>query len=324
VIASELGTILIFNRPKWREISVMTAAVAVSFIPWAIAVATVAGSGSGVSQNIGWIPKPGLASIIQLKLALVDPFYFQASNVDPVSVYRVSVPLLIIAWVALIFWFTDWRTHQRDERRAFEISATFAAIPVFAAFALSWLTPYSIWGTRHLTIVFAPVMIMVSLAVSRLRWSYLKDAAIALLLLFTGYGFVLHALRPSPEYIWCTWEQLAGRIDKKTGVRIYAVEDVIAYHLWFAMRHEPAVTVSKLEAGVPEDKAYFLPRGFAEVPRVRVEEMAENEFWLAYRTNMSPGSTELPSSLKDSYLPEQGEEMTAQNTTALLVHVRKR
>ena len=51
------------------------------------AIWTAAGEGGGLGQNIGWMSRPGIAAIAQFKLALVEPFYYQASSADPVSIY---------------------------------------------------------------------------------------------------------------------------------------------------------------------------------------------------------------------------------------------
>jgi uncharacterized membrane protein len=322
VVASELIAIIVFQRIKWRATAGMFAATVVSFVPWIVAVAMASSAGSGLSQNIGWMSRPGFAAIVQLKLALIEPFYYQASSVDPISIYKVSVPLLLITGVSLVLYLLRWRKQPSDERRGFELAALFTACPLVAAFLLSWLTPYSIWGNRHLIVIFAPVAILLALALTKIDISTLRIAVMSLIFLFTGYAFLLRAQQPTPQYIWCAWEQLAQKINTNSETHIYAVEDAIAYHLWFATRQKPNIHVFKLEAGVPEDKAYFLPRGFADVSRKQTSEIDDLAPWLAYR------DVEVGRGLSIR-LSEKGFEQSAGNsvdvngTKAFLIELRK-
>ena len=321
VIASEVAAILIFQRIKWRAITTMFTIVFVSFLPWVIAIIFAAEGGSGLSQNIGWIARPGIAAIAQLKLALVEPFYFQASSIDPISMYKISVPILLIAGTASVLYLIRWKDHRDEEKLAAELLALFTALPLVAAFAASWLLPYSIWGSRHLIIVFAPASILISLALTRIPLARLRVAFVSFVFLFTGYAATVKALEPAPQFIWCAWPQLAENLDPGMEYHLYASEDEIAYQIWFATRHRSNVRVTKLEVGVPEDRAYFLPRGFDDVDRINVADLNENEFWFAYRSRDGI----LPSVLAaKGYFAEDSRIMYIQNTQAELIRLRNK
>ncbi len=325
VVVSEIAAILIFQRIKWRPILSMFAVAAVSFVPWGIAVLLAARDGSGLSQNIGWMLRPGISAIVQFKFALVEPFYFQASNVDPMSIYWISIPLMLIISAAIVVYLFGWKRLDTEEKRVVGLIAIFAVLPAITAFVASRILPYSVWGTRHLIIVFAPVSLIIALVLSNLPVYKLRLAAIALVILFGGYACILRASRPDPEYIWCAWEQLIDKLDPGTEAHIYAAEDVIAYHLWFAARHTPRVQVSKLEIGAPEDTAYFLPRGFTEVNRVGLDGLKDNEFWLAFRNNIDTTPMQLPDGLDQrGYVIEKAFEVDLQNTRAFLVKVSQK
>lgn len=320
VVASEVLSILIFQRIKWRAFAVMLGIAIAGFVPWIISVTMAAREGAALSQNIGWMRRPGILFIIQFKLALIEPFYFQASSADPASIFRISVPLLIIASVGVVLFLFSWNSHDAEEKRSFELTAIFAGVPLLTAFLASWILPYSIWGTRHLIIAFAPASILIALALTRIPVPNVRVAAVTVVILFTGYAFVMHAERPTPQYIWCAWEQLADKIEPGAEVHIYATEDVIAYHLWFATRKNPSVRVSKREAGVPEDPAFFLPRGFDNVDRLGLADPAEKEFWLAYRSNDGT----LPAAIaQKGYAVTEEHDITVQNTHAVLVRLQK-
>jgi uncharacterized membrane protein len=324
VIASEITVILLFRPIRWKGALSMLILTLLCFIPWIVSVLTAIQNGSGPSQNIGWMSRPGIYAITQFQLNLIEPFYFQASNIDPLSIYNISVPLALIILASMVFLLINWNRSSAEEKRGFWILAIFAGIPVITAFTASWLLPYSIWGTRHLIIVFAPAFIVIAFAVSKIPVSNLRLAAVTMIILLAGYGFILRAERPTPQYIWCAWEQLLNKVDVGTETHIYAAEDVIAYHLWFAARQNEKIRVTKLEIGMPEDLAYFLPRGFDGVDRIGLADLGEKELWLAFRGSVGSTEMKLPYSASlDGFVIQEEFHVDIQNTRAYLVKVRK-
>ena len=82
----------------------------------------------------------------------------------------------------------------------------------------------------------------------------------------------------------------------------------------------PPREFSKREAGVPEDPAYFLPRGFDSVDRLGLVDPSESEFWIAYRS--SDGT--MPAAVaQKGYAVVEEQDLTVQNTHAVLVRLRK-
>jgi hypothetical protein len=96
-----------------------------------------------------------------------------------------------------------------------------------------------------------------------------------------------------PNFIWCSWEQLAQQMsaaetNSSEPVQVYAYEDLVAYHLWFAL--EPTnkrfrVTVVKNVPGTLEDPAYFLPRAFNGVSVQKTPALTGDKIWVAFRAN---------------------------------------
>ncbi len=326
VVGSEAVAILILHRSRWRPIAVMVAITLAAFIPWMVAVIQAARTGPGLAQNIGWMQRPGIGDIAQLKFALVEPFYHVTSSIDPLSVYRVSIPLMIIHMTVIILYITGWRRSHDAERLAVYLFSLAAVLPVVVVFAASWALPHSIWGTRHLIVVFAPVAILMAIAVTGLSTLILRTAAISMLVLFLGYGLVLQSLREKPEYIWCAWEQLVDNLDRTQPAKIYAYEDLTAYHLWFATRRSPLIQVFRDEtlADIPEDAAYFLPRGFDGVGRIKKSDEYDSEFWAAFRTNAGDENASPLQQLRQSgYQPDAQLVVRLQGIDAVLVFVKK-
>lgn len=296
VIVAEVVAILIFQRIKWQRMLLMFAVELGCFIPWICAVWNAAYSGSELGQNIGWMSRPGIREMVTFVFDLIEPFYYQASSAEPVSIFKVSLPILLIVGLAMSLYCANWKKQADDEQQAAKILILFITLPLVVAFVASWLLPYSIWGTRHLVIVFAPLAIITANAVVHVSVRSLRIGLMTLLILFTGYGYAIQASRPVEQPIWCSFESIGRQIELRCKalelrrqVPIYVVEDLAAYHLWFAFRKErgqkgwPEVVKVFGVPGTTEDKAFFLPRGFDDVPVMHVDQMDVEEFWLVYR-----------------------------------------
>ena len=211
IVLAEVSAILLFQRIKWREVVGMFAIVVAGFLPWVYAVWNAVHSGSALGQNIGWMTRPGPLQVAQFILDLVEPFYYQASSIDPASVYRVSIPILLISIVSFAFYFTRWKARPDDEKQVGYFVLLFTGVPVSIACVMSWLLPYSIWGTRHLIVVFAPFSILLAIAIINMPMQAARTASVTLILLLSGLGFVGVAGAPVQTYSWCNWAPLGTR-----------------------------------------------------------------------------------------------------------------
>ncbi len=284
VVASEVAAIAVAQRIKILQTLLMLSVVAAAFIPWVLSIFRFAEPGSTVSQNIGWMQRPGPRSLIDLALDLVDPFYFQQSSIDPIANLFIAVPMLGTLAVAATIYLFRFRREENRERILFLTVLT--ALPLFLAFFLSWTLPISIWGSRHLLIVFAPVMVLAGVVLSEIEPKPLRHVLTTATIALTLTGFIVQCPTPYQAQIWCSWEDLAERIPRDGVHTVYTFEDLSAYHLWFATRNRGNVEIVKVDdmPAVAEDKAYFLPRGFDGVRRTVPGEMAGDRFWLAFRS----------------------------------------
>ncbi len=285
VVGCEVAAIVIFQRIKWRRIALMTGIVLALFMPWMISVVRAANSVSGLDQNLGWMSRPDIVEVGRLVAGLVEPFYFQLSQADPFSDYRVSMPMLIIVAAIIVFYFVAGpRPH--DEKGGPRLLTLFFVGPVILALAGSWLLPSSIWGTRHLIIVFVPFAILLSSMLMKIEMRTIRTAAITLTVLFAAYAGVTYFTAARPTLQWCNWAPVAEQAVSIENAPVYAVEDLVAYHVWFANKDAKGVDVRRLMGvvGVNEDKAYFLPRGFDDVHRVGIADLSEPKLWVIYRT----------------------------------------
>ena len=293
VIGAEVLTILLFQRIKWRRALVMSAILIAGFVPWIIAIWRAAAAGSQVGQNIGWMSRPGGPEMLTFLFDLTEPVYFQASNVDPASIYHISIPILFIFISAIAAYFVKQKPEE-DRQRVYVLSI-FALFPSAVAFAASWMLAHSVWGTRHLIVIYVPMTILLAYFLIRIRIAWLRIGAVSLLLLFSIYAVVLQSQRGVTEHVWCAWNDAADDITSQRDdiSKIYTFENLVAYHLWFALRESSSYQISTVK-GLDvrtDDKTYFLPRGFGEVPSVQISDIRDEDFWLAFRTSTAGEGT---------------------------------
>lgn len=326
VVVSEIAAILILQRIKIRQILMMFGICLLSFAPWIFAIFRAAQINSDLSQNIGWIQKPNLYVIVQFILDLVEPFYFQASNADFASNYLNCIPILILIGAAKILYLVNYKDRSETEKVSFWMLSIFVLTPILLSVILSRILPVSIFGTRHLIIVFAPVAIFTGLFFDKIKPFILKIVLLSILFFLFALAFIFELKRPQQTFIWCAWENLAAEIPNNQPTKIYVFEDLVAYHFWFAERNNPNVEIIKIEnlEGILEDKSYFLPRGFDGVKKINFDEIADEKFFIAFRDrNLDLQKPPLKNLTEKGYRIGAPKIFEAQGLEAFLVEVKK-
>ncbi|MEP7039616.1 MAG: hypothetical protein ABI891_14880 [Acidobacteriota bacterium] len=329
VVLSEILLILYLQRIKIGQILIMFGITLLSFTPWIFAVWKASQINADFGQNLGWASKPDFLTLFQFLFNLFEPFYYQSSSVDASSVYLVSIPLLLIIITAFVFYLADWKTENDKEKSAFYFLSAFILIPILLAFTASWILPFSIWGTRHLIIIFAPLAILSAKILNKLKKHQLKSALLAGIFLLFGIAFLVQTRRETPQFIWCAWENLAQELpqtEKNAPTKIFVFEDLVAYHLWFALHNSDKnyqiVKVNNVE-GLREDKAYFLPRGFDEVQTLEGNEVGTENFWIAFREKeFNELKPPLQNLIKKGCMFGEPKAFEAQGLTAFLLLVK--
>lgn len=325
VVVSELSAVLFWRREFLKRFVAGFLFLAICFAPWAFAVVNASQANSGLKQNIGWAAKPGLTNLLSLVFSLHEPFYYQQNSWEAPNLLLISLPFAFVCVGAMIF-----SLFVEKEIFVFRLLAVFVIVPVVAAFATSWLLPYSVWGVRHLIIIFAPYSLLAALALNRLRPSGVKIAAFCLLAWLILAGCAFQFRRTGNVNVWCGWEELAKQAIEKEGafenLTIYAFEDLVAYHLWFATKHSERIRIVAVKdfPGIQEDKAYFLPRGFDEVTVTDKNALAGDRFWIAFRDKTwNPMHPLLQDLAARGYKLGVPLEFNANGGTAFLVRVEK-
>ncbi len=297
VVVLEALVLLLLQRRKLKGFLVTAGMLALAYVPWIYQVLRVAGSGAagrGLGENIGWVTRPGIFDLAQYFVLLNRPFLFvQSSTETGFNLIIAGIAFALFGLPLLAFFFGQGKTENRSPT-IYALLVFFLA-PVIFAFVLSWLSPYSVWGTRHLIVAATPYSILTALALLRLRPDWMRITALSVIgcWLFLSAAVFLSS-RPS-NFIWCSWEQLAQQVSKQESaaagpVQVYAYEDLVAYHLWFALDAKPGkpykVTVVKGVPGVVEDPAYFLPRAFNDISvQKNNSTLSGDDVWVAFRAS---------------------------------------
>jgi uncharacterized membrane protein len=332
VILSQVTGIAIIRRERLLRIGAMTLVVFAAFMPWIGLIIGAAPAGEKFAQNIGWMQRPGLITLFQFILSLFEPVYFKASSLENASNYLVSLTLFVSLSFAASYYIRNFAAAQQEERRRVYLLLSFIMIPSLLALATSWILPYSVWGTRHLIIVFVPFIVLIAYMVGKVPLKAIRAGTAAAFVALSVIAFGLQAARGTTSYIWCGWEVLATELEQSTEdsadrTQVYVFEDLTAYHFWFALRNSPEkFQVDKLEGleGLVEDKAYFLPRGFDAVKRFDISEIQGEKFWIAFRDDKSDRSkSPLPALAARGFVAGEPRIFEAGRDKAYLVLIEK-
>ena len=291
LVLLECGLGLFRYRRQYQRIIAGLAILVICYVPWLIEIARVY-KAYRMEQNIGWIPRPGLRALMELATLLNQPFVFPTSSADNTinPFVLLSVLIVFVCPLARLFW-QIFRMRRSPENESELLLILFLLVPVVVLAVLSWILPQSIWGTRHLIIVVVPYSMLAAIAIIRLQpyWARVAIFLIAGCWLAVSAAYVL--IIPAPQFIWCAWAPLAEEVRRSTPVSsppasIYAFEDLVAYHLWFALRGSQDFRISVMKGlpGTIEDPAYFLPRDFDDIQvRAASDIIDDHEVWLAFR-----------------------------------------
>jgi len=321
VILSEVIAILILQRIKIRQILIMGGVCLIAFTPWIYAVWQATKINANFAQNLGWASKPNFSTVFSYVFDLIEPIYFQASSDEPSSIFLVSIPVLLWIVGIFVFYLIGWRAET--EKQKVYLLIIFILTPILSAFVISWLLPVSIWGTRHLIIVFAPFSILFAWALNKITFQPVKIGILVALSLLVAIALAREIRRPPATFVWCGWENLAANVQK--GEKVYVFENLVAYHFWFARRSEQlqVIRVQNIE-GVIEDPAYFLPRGFDAVQTTDENGVEGERFWIAFRDReFNISKPPLRNLIDKGYQIGEPKIFEAQGLKAFLVLVEK-
>jgi mannosyltransferase len=337
VVVIQALALVIWQPRKARHFIAGIAITMLAYAPWVFLVNRNQETRKGLAQNIGWVTRPTLWDLGQFFALLNKPFWFiQSTAARPYDLLTAFFALLVLGPPFVVLGMRFWRPAKSlndVDAQPFRAMFLLALAPLAIIFGLSWLLPQSVWGTRHLIIVAAPYAILVSVAIIRLPVQWMRIAVCLILGSWFLLAGIAWAVARPPLYIWCAWEPLARQVEitePQPGeeVHVYAFEDLVAYHLWFAFdsldRRQFKVTVVKNLQGIQEDPAYFLPRRFNEITEANVTQITEDNIWIAFRAPRWDETRPPLSTLGNmGYAMRDVDSIQAQGQQAFMVRMQK-
>ena len=195
VIICELTAIALIKRERLLKTGLMTAGVFAAFVPWIVLILKAAPAGEKFAQNIGWMQRPGPIMLFQFILNLFEPLYYKASSAEFASNYLVSLPLLALIIFAGVYYYRKSGRGEPGDKQNIYLLVVFIALPVLIAFIASWILPYSVWGTRHLIVVFVPFILLIAHIVDKRETASIKIWAVAAFAAFSIIAFGVQLTR---------------------------------------------------------------------------------------------------------------------------------
>lgn len=338
VVIVELLFLLLWRRERVIKFLLTILIAVASYIPWLYLITISREPGRGLAQNIGWVPRPGLGDLVQFFSMLNTPFFFRQSSASSrFDIWGICLSLIVFGVPLAILIRRTIRERRREARDNWTLLG-FVILPIALAFILSWVLPHSVWGTRHLIVTTVPYAVLAAIALTELRLAWLRTSCLALLGFWVVLNGAITLVKRPPNLTWCTWEPLAQELVKAEAsnsqlIDVYAFEDLVAYHVWFAFANAKRdahsqqfrVHVVKGVPGLREDPAYFLPRRFYEIETHDGATLRGESVWLAFRDSQW-NTAQPPLSIIAAQGFETGRvfELRAQGQQSFLVELRRK
>jgi len=181
VVGTEFILVLFWRRRKLPLFAISIAVLILCFSPWAYTVAQVAVMKKGLAHKIGWIERPDLYSLLEYYAILNGELIFRFNT--HLRFLLFGSPILLWAWPIFS------GTRAKDKRRSdtFWLLSLSSFLPIAFAFSVSQVLPQSVWHPRYFIFIAVPYMILVAVAVQRLRPNWVKTA---MMLLIVGWAAV--------------------------------------------------------------------------------------------------------------------------------------
>ncbi len=245
VVSLEGIFLLFWGRHKLRTFAISVAGMILCFSPWVYTVAQAPQlRESGLAHNLGWVPRPTLRGDLRRYYATLNgPLDFPLDNLQ---LLLFGAPILLWAWQVL-------RSQGNDTRQAttFWWLVLWSSLPVVLSYAASQVLPQSVWHPRYLIIVAAPYMILVAIAVGRLRPSWVRTASTVLMLswaILAGFKALQedNVFRVKWEYL--VRQMIQAEPPEENNVKVYAIHRLApAISFYLEQAHETRFQVEMKE-----------------------------------------------------------------------------
>lgn len=204
VVGLEFLFLLLWRR-KILGFGIAMVILLIIFSPWAYMVIQAERSIGGLGKNLDWIPRP----------RLIDILHFYSTLNGPARSRYIELLGLLLFGLPLLPWFMRiLRERRQDSMREDLVSFSWLAmvsfLPVIMIFLASQKLQQAVWIDRYFIFIAAPYMLLVAAAVYRLEPTWVRNAYIYLIVLWSVIACI-NDLRTN-RMAW-TGAQLGSRVN---------------------------------------------------------------------------------------------------------------
>jgi uncharacterized membrane protein len=292
VVGAEGFFLLLLDRRKFFRFLISVAALVLFFIPWAYVVINAILLKQGPVTGLDWIGRPNLNSVVLYFETLTGPLEFLGSSYFRLLLF--GGPVLIWLIQTIIYSVRGNESGLRSARTIFLWLIISLLIPLIFIYAFSVYGPKSIWMERYLIILALPFMLLIGIALDRLRPEWFRAAMILLVVVWSTLGGIKYVDEPN-DLERVPWQSMVNKMivsesPDASGIKIYVFESNVLRPLQFYLaekhetRFEPVIVkdITKVEGnhfwiaflersearrGIPikeslQDKGYQIGDGF--------------------------------------------------------------
>jgi hypothetical protein len=295
VVGMEFVFLLFWRRPKLRIFSLSVVVLILCFTPWLYAMTEAARTREGgfrLNFHIGWIGRPKVSDLVR--------YYAFLDGIWDFLQYRYGYLLAVFPLLLFSYPIVLWVRHLKDDEKAEEGRATtFWLLALFAflipavAFAISQFLPLSVWHDRHLIIAAVPYMLLVAMAVNRLRPSLIKAATRVLIVGWAILAGVNYSLQRGDHIAWDVLARQMSQAEplKTNGIKVYVLGEQLGmfqalslkFYLGWARERRFEVWVVK-DMAVPAGNLFIWSeeRGMPVVEVKDITALEGDHYWVAF------------------------------------------
>lgn len=281
LVGAELLILVLQRNRKLVPFLISVLLIAICFTPWLHTVAQVHAE-RGLSTNIGWITRPHLSHLVAFYGILNDKPFDSRWNAR-LGILLFGYPVAALVWQVLT-------AHIRGERRdnTFFLLFLLILLPIAIVYLASLSFAQSIWLPRGLIFVAVPYLILVAIAMNRLRPRWIRAAMLFLVL---GWAF-LAAFKTLGQYAAnttsmndCILWMVESETDQSKGIRVYTLDEHTPYIIWFYLNSakDDRFQVRMVQDPTSNRAEYWLTKKMFQTDVVNdLAALDGNHYWIAF------------------------------------------
>ena len=269
VILSEVAFVIFWKKAKFNRFFLQILAVGLCFLPWGYWVVSEAVKRGGLDNNVSWIIKPNLESV----MILLSTFHGteQGQKASGIGFLIFLPPFLLWIW-------RIYRERKREDLLILTFLGLISALPIVIVYFASQILKTSVWVDRYLIFAAVPYILLLAVSISRVKIGWLKYAFLVSTILWslgTGIWNIYH-YRVRTDWINLSNQIVQTESEPKQPRKIFAFDLGVFLCLPYALGEIESDNLT--------------------VERVKnIADINERKFWFGYR----------PDLWKEQELPQQ-------------------